>query len=222
MANTLSINRVGRPKILDRQHVIGVAFNEYWLHGINNVSISKIAEKSDTSRPGIYIEFGSEDKLQAEVLKKYFNESIKAVYQNYDNYKNFPNQLMNNFYALIYDGNKNLTEDNSYNKIKRPKKSIGCLHQRSILNISNLGPFAFKEVKKIELYREKQLKIYILDAQNDDIFYKNFDTDFFVSYILEQFKLVQLMRLHGSSKTYIKKILHTSLEPFYKKKELLH
>jgi AcrR family transcriptional regulator len=222
MANTLSINRVGRPKILDRQHVIEVAFHEYWLHGINNVSISKIATISKTSRPGIYIEFGNEDKLKAEALKKYIKESVYPVYENYENYKNFPNQLMNNYKAIINDGNDNLTSNKNYNEIKRPKKSIGCMLLRSILNINTLGPLALNEVKKINEYRKKQLKIYILNAQNNGVFYKNFDTDFFANFILEQFKLVQLMRLEGSSKKYIKHILKTSLDPFYIKKELLH
>ena len=140
---------VGRPKLLSRKHVINTAFSEYWLHGINNVPVSKIALLAGVSRTGIYIEFGSEDKMQVEVIKKYFNEAIKPVYKNYANYKNFPNQLINTYYAIIDSGNKNLTEDDSYNKIKRSKKTIGCFHQRNILNISNLGPLAFKEVKKI-------------------------------------------------------------------------
>ena len=93
---------------------------------------------------------------------------------------------------------------------------------RSILNINTLGPLALNEVKKINEYRKKQLKIYILNAQNDGVLYKNFDTDFFVNFILEQYKLLQLMRLEGSSKKYIKQILNTSLDPFYKKKELLN
>ena len=222
MTDTLSINRVGRPKILDRQHIIEVAFHEYWLHGINNVSLSKIATTSKTSRPGIYIEFGNEDKLKAEVLKKYIKDSVYPVYESYDNYKKFPNQLMNNYKAIINDGNDNLTSNKDYNEIKRPKKSIGCMLLRSILNINTLGPLALNEVKKINEYRKKQLKIYILNAQNDGVFYKNFDTDFFANFILEQFKLVQLMRLEGSSKKYIKQILKTSLDPFYIKKELLH
>jgi len=61
---------VGRPKTLNRQHVIEIALNEYWSHGINNVPLSKIAILADVSRPGIYIEFGDEDTLKAEVLKK--------------------------------------------------------------------------------------------------------------------------------------------------------
>ena len=49
---------VGRPKTLNRQHIIDIAFNEYWSYGINNVPLSKIAILAGVSRSGIYIEFG--------------------------------------------------------------------------------------------------------------------------------------------------------------------
>ena len=70
---------VGRPKLLSRKHVINTAFSEYWLHGINNVPISKIALLAGVSRPGIYIEFTNEDELQSEALKKYLYESVVPV-----------------------------------------------------------------------------------------------------------------------------------------------
>jgi len=93
---------------------------------------------------------------------------------------------------------------------------------RSILNINKLGPLASKEIKELNKYRKKMIKTYILNAQNDEVLYKNFDIDFFINFILEQFKFVQLMRLEGSSKTYIKQVLNASLDPFYKKKEFLN
>ena len=51
---------------------------------------------------------------------------------------------------------------------------------------------------------------------------KNIDIDFFAKYSIEIFKLVQLMRLNNSSASYIKKVVNTSLEPFFNKKEMLH
>ena len=92
---------VGRPKLLSREHVINTAFNEYWLHGINNVPLSKVALLAGVSRPGIYIEFTNEDLLKCEVLKKYFNESAGPVFKNYDNYNDYPNHLLNHFDAII-------------------------------------------------------------------------------------------------------------------------
>ena len=48
---------VGRPKLLNREHVINTAFCEYWSYVINNVTVSKVAQRACISRPGIYIEF---------------------------------------------------------------------------------------------------------------------------------------------------------------------
>jgi len=155
-------------------------------------------------------------------LRKYIKESVYPVYESYNNYKRFPNQLMNNYNAIIYDGNEFVTDNKNYLKIKRPKKSIGCMMIRSILNMNKLGPLASKEIKELNKYRKKMIKTYILNAQNDEVLYKNFDIDFFINFILEQFKFVQLMRLEGSSKTYIKQVLNASLDPFYKKKEFLN
>ena len=33
-------NPVGRPRIIDRSILIDIALNEYWIYGINNVSLS--------------------------------------------------------------------------------------------------------------------------------------------------------------------------------------
>ena len=63
---------------------------------------------------------------------------------------------------------------NKANEIYQSYKEISILiEDRLSKQEGALGPYWDKEVKKIEAYREKQLKIYILDAQNDDIFYKN-------------------------------------------------
>ena len=98
----MSLKKVGRPKKLDRQNVIDVAFNEYWLHGIHEVSVTKIAQLSKTSRPGIYVEFGSEDKLKAEVLRKYIKESVYPVYESYNNYKRFSFLKEYNFSKIFF------------------------------------------------------------------------------------------------------------------------
>ena len=53
--------------------LINIAFEEYWLKGFNNVTLSSIANIAKISRPGIYKEFKDEDGLKCEALKKYTN-----------------------------------------------------------------------------------------------------------------------------------------------------
>ena len=85
MHNIETKNPVGRPKTLDRALLIDIAINEYWLHGINNVSLSKIANIAKVSRPGIYKEFSDEDGLKYEVITKYTDVLKTDVLPQYYN-----------------------------------------------------------------------------------------------------------------------------------------
>ena len=213
---------VGRPKLLSREHVINTAFSEYWLHGINNVSVSKIALSSGVSRPGIYVEFKNEDTLKSEVLKKYISESAIPVHKNYDDYKKYPNQLLNHMDALINDGNCKLSDNPTYNFIERPEGAIGCLLLRSILLKFTLGPESQKVVSDFEKYRLIQLKKYIINAQNDEIFHKNLDPDFYAKYLHWVFGSIQIMRLNSTSKDEVTKVINTSLIPLFKSTKMLN
>ena len=208
---------VGRPKKLNRQHIINVAFDQYWLHGINNVPLSTIAKLANVSRPGIYVEFGDEDRLQAEVIKKYIKESSNPVHINYDNYKKFPNHLLNHLDALINDGNKFLTDDSSYNKINRPKKSIGCLLQRSTLTKHALGPLSKKLINDYEQIRINQFEKYINNAKNDRVMHKNLDANLYAKYILAQFSLIQTLKLQNISNSKITSVINIALKPLLQK-----
>tara|TARA_B110000003_G_scaffold233910_1_gene237402 strand:+ start:38 stop:673 length:636 start_codon:yes stop_codon:yes gene_type:complete len=207
---------LGRPKTLDREKIIEIAYNEYWENGIFNVSLSKIASLASVSRPGIYKEFGDEDGLKTEVLKKYIEVSANPVHKNYDNYKQFPDQLFNHFDAILNDGNKYLTNDASYLMIKRPRKAIGCLMERTRLNINLLGPKAKKLLNSYTKYRKECFIKYIKNAQISGIFKKNLDVSITADYILAQFSMVQNYRLNGVSKNKIEKVLNTALVPLYK------
>jgi len=213
---------VGRPKILSREHVINTAFYEYWLHGINNVPVSKIASLSSVSRPGIYVEFNNEDTLKSEVLKKYIDEGAEQVHENYNNYKKYPNHLLNHIDSLINDGNENISDNPTYNSIVRPKKAIGCLLLRSILLKFTLGPISQKVINDFELYRIKQFKKYIINAQNDGVINKNLDPYFYAKYLHSIFGLIQIMRLNKTPITEIKNVINTSLIPLFKEKNILN
>jgi len=213
---------VGRPKTLSREHVINTAFYEYWLHGINNVPVSKIASLSSVSRPGIYVEFNNEDTLKSEVLKKYIDEGAEQVHENYNNYKKYPNHLLNHIDSLINDGNENISDNPTYNSIVRPKKAIGCLLLRSILLKFTLGPISQKVINDFELYRIKQFKKYIINAQNDGVINKNLDPYFYAKYLHSIFGLIQIMRLNKTPITEIKNVINTSLIPLFKEKNILN
>ena len=213
--------KVGRPKTIDRKNIIDVAFNGYWARGINNVSISEISRIAKVSRPGIYKEFINEDGLKAEVLKKYIAERAEPAHKNYDDYKKHPNHLANHLDGLINDGNLLLTNNSNYNNIKRPKDSIGCLLQRSTLNKFSLGPLTQKVIDNYEVDRIKKFQKYIINAQNDGVFSKNYDAKIYAEYIHAQFSLIQIMRLNKIPVSEIKSIINASLKPLTQKDILI-
>ena len=70
---------LGRPKILSREVIINIAYNEYWAKGIFNVPLSTIASLANVSRAGIYKEFQDEDGLKVAVLNIKFFLSLIAT-----------------------------------------------------------------------------------------------------------------------------------------------
>ena len=61
----------GRPKLLNRERVLSIAMEQYWRHGPTQVSINDICDLSGSSKPSVYREFGSDDRLKAVALLAY-------------------------------------------------------------------------------------------------------------------------------------------------------
>jgi AcrR family transcriptional regulator len=61
----------GRPKTLNREHVLKIAVESYWADGPTGVSIDEICRRAGVSKPGIYREFGNEDGLKQAALQTY-------------------------------------------------------------------------------------------------------------------------------------------------------
>lgn len=69
----------GRPKTLDRDHVLQTALMAYWAKGPTNVSISDICGLTGASKPGVYREFGSDDGLKNSVLETYHSLAVQPL-----------------------------------------------------------------------------------------------------------------------------------------------
>lgn len=61
----------GRPKTLEREHVLLTALMQYWAVSPTDVSIGEICKLTGASKPGIYREFGSDDGLKCAALESY-------------------------------------------------------------------------------------------------------------------------------------------------------
>ncbi|MCH5050871.1 TetR/AcrR family transcriptional regulator [Pectobacterium aquaticum] len=71
----------GRPKTLDRDHVLDVAMDAYWKEDIGNLSLNEICRRSGISKPSLYREFSNEDGLMKAVLIKYQEQVLNPVQQ---------------------------------------------------------------------------------------------------------------------------------------------
>lgn len=69
----------GRPKTLDRDHVLDVAMDAYWKEDIGNLSLNEICRRCDISKPGLYREFLNEDGLMKAVIVKYYEQVLNPV-----------------------------------------------------------------------------------------------------------------------------------------------
>lgn len=70
----------GRPKTLERNHVLQTAMMSYWTGSPTDVAISEICSRAGASKPGVYREFGSDDGLKAAVLEAYGNMVLLPLY----------------------------------------------------------------------------------------------------------------------------------------------
>lgn len=61
----------GRPKTIDRDHVIDVAMDCYWREGTDAISLNELCRRAGVSKPALYREFGGEDGLMDATLEHY-------------------------------------------------------------------------------------------------------------------------------------------------------
>ena len=72
----------GRPKKVDRNQILKVAMESYWGEGIQAISINEICRRTNTSKPGLYREFGNEDGLMRAALEQYQIEVLSPLHHH--------------------------------------------------------------------------------------------------------------------------------------------
>ena len=96
----------GRPKTLDRDHVLDVAMEAYWKEGVRGLSLNEICRRCDISKPGLYREFWNEDGLMKAVILKYQEQVLDSVLQMLNTEMPFREALDNlvSFATSVSDG----------------------------------------------------------------------------------------------------------------------
>ena len=70
----------GRPKTLEREHVLQTALMQYWGVSPTDVSIGEICKLTGASKPGIYREFGRDDGLKRAALESYRSLALLPLF----------------------------------------------------------------------------------------------------------------------------------------------
>lgn len=73
--------RRGRPKTLDRDHVLKIALMSYWTDGPTSVAIHQICRLAEVSKPSLYREFDSDDGLKDAALDLYRSMVLVPFYE---------------------------------------------------------------------------------------------------------------------------------------------
>lgn len=134
----------GRPKSLDRDHLIEIAKESFWAEGPTHVSINEICKRSGVSKPGLYREFGNEDGLRQTVLKSYRDKNLRPLYAILQS----GGQFSENVEALIGLFRSSTLNSNS------PK---GCLLQDMFASRDHMGELT---AGTIDMLRAETLGIY--------------------------------------------------------------
>ena len=71
MAGDATKRARGRPKTFDRTRTLDVAMDCYWREGVESISVNEICRRAGVSKPGLYREFDSEDRLMDAALTRY-------------------------------------------------------------------------------------------------------------------------------------------------------
>lgn len=137
----------GRPKTINRDHILNVAMQAYWQKGIYDVSINEICKKAKISKPGLYREFGNEDGLMKAVLIKY-NEKVSAPLRQALTANMTFRQILDNIVSTLASANSDKDAPRGCLKVKMSespthmgettRQQIKLMQQQTLVAYENL------------------------------------------------------------------------------------
>lgn len=205
-------NPVGRPKILDRENLINIAYQEYWTHGINNVTLTSIAKLANVSRPGIYKEFEDEDGLKSEVLKKYTYALKEHVLAQYKNSKDIRTLIYHLHSYIGFPQDRKIFKEIKNTPIfNAPKNPNGCLYEKAKIVKHLLNKKTIKEVNNFENYRKIVFTNYINRMQKYGEINKSLKPEDVYEYLAATLSMLQSLKNNGMIKEKIKIIINRAL-----------
>jgi TetR/AcrR family transcriptional regulator, copper-responsive repressor len=191
----------GRPKTLDRNHVLQTALMCYWTTSPTDVPISEICNKVGASKPGVYREFGSDDGLKEAVLDAYSEMASTKLYEILASDQPFDKALE----ALI-----NHTIQN------RQLLGIpdGCLLFTMRARRNEFGPLTREKIDQLRTISLTKYQQWIERAKTKGQFNTEIDSDIAALYFDAQIGSAMRLQKEGISDEVIGTILRTAFSAF--------
>lgn len=184
----------GRPKTLDRDHVLDVAMDSYWKDNIGNLSLNEICRRSGVSKPGLYREFSNEDGLMKAVLIRYQEQVLEPVQQMLSSDVPFREAL----YNLISFATSVNCHDESPN---------GCLFIKMRESRVHLGKETQAQIDLLEKQGLVFFKKWVERSKTKGEFSVDMSSEFAATYIDAQLSNASTQLARGVAPETVKKIL---------------
>ncbi|MFU2511784.1 MAG: TetR/AcrR family transcriptional regulator [Pseudoalteromonas prydzensis] len=184
----------GRPKTLDRDHVLDVAMDSYWKDNIGNLSLNEICRRSGVSKPGLYREFSNEDGLMKAVLIRYQEQVLEPVQQMLNSDVPFKEALDN----LISFATSVNCHDESPN---------GCLFIKMRESRVHLGKETQAQIDFLEKQGLVFFKKWVERSKTKGEFSVDMSSEFAATYIDAQLSNASTQLARGVAPETVKKIL---------------
>ena len=190
---------LGRPKTLDRDHIIKVAMESYWRDGPTAVSVNEICRRAGVSKPGLYREFGNEDGLRSTVVQTYELVVLSQLYQIFEGDQPFDDALAALTDLVLQDRQK----------MDLP---LGCLLQKMRGCRKELGPKTNDVIDTTSIGTQSRLKDCVERAKHNGQLSEDISTKTAAIYIDAQVSSAIMMQETGASKTQISEFLNIAFK----------
>lgn len=187
----------GRPKTLERDHVLKTALMCYWANSPSDVPISQICDKAGASKPGLYREFGSDDGLKEAVLDAYTEMVSKRRYDILASDQSFDEVLE----ALI----THTVQDRRTAGVPE-----GCLLFAMRERRAEFGPLTRKKIDQLRENTLEQYRQWIDRAKSNRQFRNDIPTEIAALYFDSQMGSAMRLQKEGVGNDVIEEILRTA------------
>lgn len=188
----------GRPKTLDREHVLNVSMQVYWHEGLEVISLNEICKRANVSKPGIYREFGNDDGLIKAVLSHYQKQVLKQIHQIFIEDKSF-REILDKYISML--------------TVESPNHD-GCLFLRSRDSNHLLGLESKKQIELIQKEYISSFTKWIERAKEKNEFSKDISTELAVNYIDAQVSIAMTRIFNGTNISMVKDMLILAFSVF--------